>query len=230
MKKIICLFSLLVLFILASVQVFAVAEDDKNTGYHGLDLSHHNGAVDWSRLSSGHIDFVFVKATEGMDDKDPSFDSHWRDAQKAGIVRGAYHFYVTEDPPEKQAQFFIDTVKLGSGDLTPAVDIEVLGKNTAPDVADRLQVFIDILTQHYGKKPIIYTGRVFWNATMNDKFGQNPLWIAEYGVQKPIDPEGWQDWHFWQWTQNATVPGVEKEVDLNYFNHKDKTFADLQLP
>lgn len=71
MKKLISLF---ILLFLASVQVIAVADDRKDIGYHGLDLSHHNGAVDWSKLSSDNIGFVFVKATEGMDDKDPSLN------------------------------------------------------------------------------------------------------------------------------------------------------------
>lgn len=228
MRNIAHILSVFVLFFIAAVA--AVANDEKSIEYHGLDLSHHNGTVDWQRISQDGIRFVFIKATEGMDDKDPYFDSHWLDAQKVGVIRGAYHFYVTEDPPEKQAQFFIDTVKLGRGDLAPAVDIELLGKNTAPDVADRLQLFIDILEKHYGKKPIIYTGRIFWDDNMNDKFGQYPLWIAEYGVEKPVDPKGWPDWHFWQWTEKATLPGVEKEVDFNYFNNKDKEFSELLLP
>ncbi|MDP5189584.1 glycoside hydrolase family 25 protein [Rheinheimera baltica] len=230
MKKIAYLLSVFAVLIFTSLQVTATADDSQIIEYHGLDLSHHNGEVDWPKLSTVGMRFVFIKATEGMDDKDPNFDSHWQNAEKTGIVRGAYHFYVTEDPPEKQAQFFIDTVKLSSGDLVPAVDIELLGKNTAPDVADKLQVFVNILTAHYGKKPIIYTGRTFWNKHMTDKFGQYPLWIAEYGVEKPVSPKGWLDWHFWQWTEQSTLPGVEKEVDLNYFNNRDKTFSDVLLP
>ncbi|MBU2223961.1 MAG: glycoside hydrolase family 25 protein [Gammaproteobacteria bacterium] len=230
MRKIAHLLTVFAMLFFVSLQVVAAADDGKSSEYHGLDLSHHNGAVNWQAVSNNGMRFVFIKATEGMDDKDPSFDSHWSEAKKVGVIRGAYHFYVTEDDPEKQAQFFIDTVALGSGDLAPAVDIELLGKNTAPDVADKLQIFIDILTKHYGKKPIIYTGRNFWNDHMNDKFGQYPLWIAEYGVDKPVDPKGWQDWHFWQWSEKATIAGVEKEVDLNYFNNKDKKFADLLLP
>lgn len=230
MPKIAHILSLFVLLFFASVVVVAVADDGNSIEYHGLDISNHNGVVDWQRISTDGIRFVFIKATEGMNDKDPRFDLHWRDSQKAGIIRGAYHFYVTEDPPEKQARFFIDTVRLESGDLAPAVDIERLGHNTAPGVADRLQVFIDILEKHYGKKPIIYTGHIFWDKNMDEKFGHYPLWIAEYGVEKPVVPKGWLDWHFWQWTEKATLPGVEKEVDLNYFNNRDKKFSELLLP
>ncbi len=66
---------------------------------NGIDVSHYSGTVDWTKVKEGGYVFAFAKATEGMDDNDPMFAAHWPAMKKAGILRGAYHFYVTEDDP-----------------------------------------------------------------------------------------------------------------------------------
>ena len=193
----------------------------------GIDVSWHSGAVDWAAVKEAGHTFAFVKATEGLDLKDKLFDHHWPAMKEAGLLRGAYHFYVTEDDPEAQAKFFIQTVPLGSGDLAPVVDVEVLGHDTQPGLADRLAVFLARLEAHYGVKPILYTSPNFWNQNLNDRFGDHPLWVAEYGVDAPKLPEGWGAWHLWQFEENATVPGVEKSADVSHVNRSGD--ADLSL-
>ncbi len=195
----------------------------------GIDVSHFSGSVDWKKVKSTGYTFAFAKATEGDDLKDPSFQDHWQEIKKAGLTRGAYHFYVTEDDPKTQADFFIKNVTLQPGDLIPAVDIESIGRGTTPGVTQRLKKFLEILENHYGLKPIIYTSPKFWNKHLNSHFGTYPLWIAEYGVEEPVAPRGWKEWHLWQWKENAAVPGVEKEADLSIFNHKEKIFSHLLL-
>ena len=196
---------------------------------HGIDVSHHSGAVDWAKVKADGHTFAFAKATEGMDDPDPMFAVHWPAMKKAGLIRGAYHFYVTEDDPKEQAKFFIQTVTLKKGDLAPVVDIEILGKNTQPGLVSRFQTFLEILEKHYGIKPIIYTDCGFWNAHLDDKFGSYPLWLAEYDVESPTLPRGWATYHLWQWKGDAQVPGVEKTADLSKFNPKEKDFSQLIL-
>lgn len=202
------------------------ANDQKESGQaaakeiRGIDVSHFSGTVDWAKVKAAGYSFAFAKATEGEDAKDPMFDSHWTAIKKAGLICGAYHFYVTEDDPEKQANFFISSVTLEKGDLAPVVDIEIIGKNTKPGLTSRLQTFLDILQKHYGIKPIIYTDPGFWNTNMNDKFGGFPLWLAEYGVKSPKIPKGWTCYHLWQYKGDAKVPGVEKSADLSVLNSK----------
>lgn len=186
--------------------------------HKGIDVSHFSGAVDWPALGTAGFSFGVIKATEGDDLKDPSFDEFWSGIKKAGLVRGAYHFYVTEDDPLEQAKFFIQTVDLEPGDLVPIVDIETLGHDTQPELARRLKIWLDAVEQHFGVKPIIYTDWKFWNEHLTDDFGDYPLWVAEYEVEEPKLPEGWKDWHLWQWKGNATVPGVEKDADLSRVN------------
>ena len=201
--------------------------DAKTKTLKGIDVSHFSGKVDWQKVKAGGYSFAFAKATEGMDFKDPTFQNHWQGIKKVGLIRGAYHFYVTEDDPKAQADFFIRNVTLQSGDFLPVVDIEVIGKGTKPGLTQRVKKFLGILEKHFGVKPIIYTGPTFWDSHLNNHFGVYPLWIAEYGVKEPVDPKGWKEWHLWQWKEDAVVPGVEKGADLSIFNSKEKDFSHL---
>jgi lysozyme len=139
--------------------------------HQGVDVSMHSGAVDWQAVAGAGHHYAYLKATEGVDLKDSAFDEHWRRAKEAGLVRGAYHFYVTEDDPEEQAQFFIRNVELQPGDLIPAVDVEVLGHGTEPGLPNRLRRFLEILEAHYGVKPLLYTSPNFWDQHMAHDFG-----------------------------------------------------------
>lgn len=197
----------------------------------GVDVSSHVGTVDWTAVRAAGHTFAFVKATEGEDLADPTFETWWPAMKEAGVVRGAYHFYVTEDDPTAQAEFFISRVDLAPGDLAPVVDVELIGQGTQPGLADRLRTFLSILEAHYGVKPIVYTAPNFWNANVGEGFGDHPLWIAEYGVDEPAVPTGWTTWHLWQHTGDAAVPGVEKSADLSRVNPSPEVdLSELVMP
>ncbi|MCG8428495.1 MAG: glycoside hydrolase family 25 protein [Chromatiales bacterium] len=198
--------------------------------HKGIDVSGHSGTVDWAALMAKGYSFAFVKATEGVDLEDSSFDDHWLAMKQAGIIRGAYHFYVTEDDPHEQAQFFIDTVVLDPGDLAPVVDIELIGHGKKPGLSQRFKTWLDLIEKRYGVKPIIYTTAKFWNEHLSSEFGGYPLWIAEYEVEKPSLPNGWSTWHLWQWKGDANVPGVEKGADLNRSNNNGVDLLELIIP
>lgn len=59
---------------------------------HGIDISHHQGDIDWDVLSQQDIQFVYMKATEGGDWVDPKFRTFWKSALEKELVIGAYHF------------------------------------------------------------------------------------------------------------------------------------------
>lgn len=198
--------------------------------HQGIDVSSHSGAVDWRAVAAAGHTFAFIKASEGVDLPDPDFAVNWRAAMEAGLIRGAYHFYVTEDDPEAQARLFTGTVDLAPGDMAPVVDVELIGHGTRPGLADRLRTFLRLLEDHYGVRAIIYTSPKFWNAHLDDSFGRHPLWVAEYGVDQPTLPAGWDRWHLWQWQGDALVAGVEKEADLSRVNRAADDLHRLLVP
>ena len=106
------------------------------------------------------------------------------------------------------------------GDLVPVVEVEVIGHGTKPGLAERLRRFLDLVEEGVGVRPMIYTSPTFWNAHLAEGvgaegFGEHPLWVAEYGVEEPVVPAGWDSWTLWQWQGDTTVPGIEKDADVS---------------
>ena len=188
---------------------------------HGIDISHFQGDIDWSLLKENQsenypLKFVFVKATEGGDLNDDTFNKNFASARKHGFIRGAYHFYNPSTPALRQADFFINTVKLDSGDLPPVLDIELKGKKEPEELKKDLKIWLDKVERHYKVKPILYTSYKFKMRYLNDSvFNSYPYWIAHYYVDS-VRYEG--AWQFWQHTDVGSIPGIPKNLDLNIFN------------
>ncbi len=60
---------------------------------YGIDVSGHQGLIDWRAVAADDIDFAYIKASEGGDFVDDMFARNWREAAAAGVDRGAYHFF-----------------------------------------------------------------------------------------------------------------------------------------
>ncbi len=195
----------------------------------GLDVSYHSGRVDWHAAAAHGHGFALTLATAGDDFRDPFFAAHWERMRQAGLIRGAYHFFVTADDPAEQAHTFLSHVTFEPGDLAPVVDIETLGGTPPADLPDRLHTFLATVENAVGVAPILYTGPAFWNDHMNDAFGGYPLWIAQYGVTQPTVPTGWSGWHLWQYRGNADLPDVAPVVDLDRL-HPEVDIRRLLIP
>ena len=199
---------------------------------HGIDVSHYQGDIDWKMLGQTRqgqfpIQFIFMKATEGGDYTDDRFAANFDSARVHGFVRGAYHFYNPKTDANKQADFFIQSVKLEPGDLPPVLDIEKKGKDMKKLQAD-LKVWLRKVENHYGVKPIIYASYKFKTRYLNDSvFNTYPYWIAHYYVDS-VRYEG--DWRFWQHTDVGTLPGIYEKVDLNVFNGSKNELDAFCIP
>ena len=199
---------------------------------HGIDISHYQGDVNWNRLEQTRqgqfpINFIFMKATEGGDYADDKFVANFDSAKVHGFIRGAYHFYNPQTDANKQADFFINTVKLESGDLPPVLDIEKKGRNVEK-LQQGLKIWLQKVEEHYGVKPIIYASYKFKTRYLNDSiFDTYPYWIAHYYVDS-VRYQG--DWKFWQHTDVGTLPGIEEKVDLNIFNGSTIDLQKILIP
>jgi len=204
------------------------------SGYqvHGIDISHYQGDINWNMLKQTRqgqfpISFIFMKATEGGDYSDDKFVANFDSAKAHGFIRGAYHFYNPKTDANKQADFFINSVKLEPGDLPPVLDIEKKEKDIKKLQAD-LKVWLRKVESHYGVKPIIYASYKFKTRYLNDSvFNSYPYWIAHYYVDS-VRYDG--DWKFWQHTDVGTLPGIDEKVDLNVFNGSLQELKRMQLP
>jgi lysozyme len=199
---------------------------------HGIDVSHYQGKVDWEAVKQGSnsdfpIEFVFMKATEGGDLADEEFEANFEKAGQCGFIRGAYHFFSPKTDPLKQADYFINNVKLKSGDLPPVLDVETVGKGSAEKLRSGVLAWLKRVERHYGVKPIIYASYKFKERYLNDSvFDSYPYWIAHYYVDS-VRYEG--RWQFWQHSDVGTVSGIDNDVDLNVFNGTIEELRSLTL-
>ena len=182
----------------------------------GVDVSHHQGDVDWVALAAEDVAFAYIKATEGIDWVDDRFAVNWRGAAETGILRGAYHFFTLCSPGHEQAEQMISVVPDATGMLPPAVDLEFAGNCAArPDESeflDELDDFLTTIEARYNKKPVIYTNADFYRHYLS----ANPPDVV-WWIQTPIVPPwGSPEWSFWQHTPGH-MPGVDGDVDRNVF-------------
>ncbi len=103
----------------------------------GVDVSHHQGEIDWKRLAEKDIRFAFIKATEGSKYTDDRFENNWKESRDAGLRVGAYHFFSLDSSGKKQAKNFCNAVEGFDGMLPPVVDVEPYGKYSDPDKLDK---------------------------------------------------------------------------------------------
>jgi lysozyme len=190
---------------------------------HGIDVSRWQGAIDWPQVRAAGIAFAYLKATEGGDRVDPSFPDNWRGAASAGIPRGAYHFYYFCRPAEEQARWFIRHVPRDPAALPPVLDLEWNHRSPTcthrPDAATvRAEAarFLDILTAHYGQRPLVYTTVDFYRDTGIGALSGTEFWLRSVAGHPSMVFPG-QSWTFWQYTGTGLVPGIRGPVDINVF-------------
>lgn len=194
----------------------------------GIDVSHHQGTIDWARVRSSGMDFAYVKASEGGDFRDDTFGVSWRAARAAGIPRGAYHFFTLCRTGEEQANNFIAAVGDDMGELPPVIDAEFVGncakRPPVNDVAGELATMVTLVRQRFGRPPVLYVTYEFYDLYLEKALLTSPLWIRDIW-RRPHLPEG-RGWLFWQFHNRGAVDGVTGPVDLNVFNGSREAFAD----
>jgi lysozyme len=182
----------------------------------GIDVSHHQGAIDWPKVAADDVAFVYLKATEGGDHRDRRFAENWRASRAAGIDAGAYHFFTFCRPGAEQAQNFLAVVPIAHDALPPAVDLEFGGNcGRIPDAATmrrELDAFLAPVERAYAKPALLYVTPEFldaYRAALPDR----ALWRRSI-LRAPDDSAPWL---VWQYHNRGRVDGIRGPVDLNVF-------------
>ncbi|MFE2183794.1 lysozyme [Streptomyces sp. NPDC059455] len=192
----------------------------------GVDVSDHQGSVDWAALWDDNVRFAYVKATESTTYKNPSFASQYNGSFRQGMIRGAYHFALPDrSSGTRQADFFV----AGGGDwsddgktLPPVLDLEYnpYGATcyglTASQMVNWIGDFTARIKERTGRQPVIYTTTGWWQTCTGDSAAfaeRNPLWLARYAAAPGPLPAGWKTHTLWQYTSSGPLVG-----DHNRFN------------
>lgn len=191
----------------------------------GVDVSHYQGTINWHQVKGSGRGFGVASVGDGTYE-DPTFETNWAGIKAAGMLRGAYQFFEPGVDPIVQANILIRKMgPLGAGDLPPTLDVETTGGQSAATIAARIGEWAAHVKAATGVKPIIYTGKYFWNDNVGSSaFSSYALWVASYGVSAPDTPNPWSTWKFWQYSSSGSVPGIGGGVDVDRF---DGTLAEL---
>jgi lysozyme len=187
----------------------------------GIDVSGHQGNVDWPAQWNAGRRFVWAKATEGTGYTNPYFAQQYNGSFNQGFIRGAYHFALPGNSSgAAQANYFSDHGGGWSGDgktLPGALDMEYnpygatcYGLSQA-SMTSWIRAFSDTYKARWNKYPAIYTSTSWWNQCVGASFGTtNPLWVARYASGVGALPVGWGTYTVWQYSSSP--------IDQNTFN------------
>jgi len=193
----------------------------------GIDVSEHNGHIDWAKVKSSGQVFAFARVSDGLNYKDSEFAANWAGIKAAGLTRGVYQYFRPGQDALAQADLLISKIGvLGAGDLPPVIDVETANGQSSSTVVSGVRTWIDRVKAKTGRDPIIYAAAGFWDTLSNtSQFASQKLWVANYQAQCPYMPGTWGKWSFWQNSESGSVPGVSGGIDTNVFNG---TLAELQ--
>lgn len=181
----------------------------------GIDISMHNGNINFDAVKSDGVEIIIIKATEGVQYIDPKFESYYSQAKDKFNI-GFYHFMSEKTDPARQAEDFWNAIKDKSYNVKPVLDIETNNRGRSrEEISNRCIQFLDRFKQLSGIDCVIYTGGYFGRDLLDNRVKQYGGWIAHYGVDKPMDTGFTIVGH--QFTENGRIAGISGNCDVNNF-------------
>lgn len=183
----------------------------------GIDISAHNGTVDFDRVAADSIDFVYLKVSEGATWRDSRFEDNYKSAMGAGLKVGAYHFFRFDVEGWRQSVNLLRALKDRHLDLPVGIDVEEWGNPaecTTEEIVSNLRSMVELLRQN-GREVIIYTNKNGYYRFVRGHFDDVDLWICSF--TKPAMSEN-SRWTIWQHSHVSQVDGVKGPVDMSTFN------------
>ncbi len=187
----------------------------------GIDVSAHNGDIDFNKVRGDGFSFVIIKASEGEDYHDSKFSTNYDKARKAGLKVGAYHFFRKKTDGLNQAKNFLEMVGWRKLDLPLVIDVEDWS-NDDQIKDERTQKHLDAMIDNLrsrGHKVMIYTnGDGYKKYIKNGQININ-LWLCAFKQPEKLRhiPHQMQQYSHW-----GKVRGIWGDVDLNVFNGSEQ--------
>lgn len=199
------------------VKLTSVHDRHGRMDYDGIDISHHQGVINWDRVSHDTcVKFVYIKATEGGDHIDSLYLKNIARARAAGISVGTYHYLTSGSTVRQQFRLFYSIVNRHHQDLVPMIDVEEEGVKgwSRVELHEKLDSMVHLLASHYHGTPIIYCYTRFFNEHLYPRFASARLFVSHYSSSEPplagdIKPL------LWQHSDAGLVDGITTPVDLD---------------
>ena len=172
----------------------------------GLDVSYAQGAnLPWSAIYQHGERFAICRSSYGLNTVDKTFLPNVNGAREAGLLTGSYHFFLADQDPLEQARKYY-SLAYEYTDLWPVIDIEASGFKgvSTSEVLASAEAFVAESQRLWCQNVFVYVNYSDWMALGNpvdSPLVDCPLWVAHYGVSKPLMPPPWRErgWTLWQW-------------------------------
>lgn len=194
-----------------------------NGAVFGIDVSKHNGKIDWNAVKASGVDFVIIRcayrgSSTGALIEDPNFHTNIKGATAAGLKVGIYLFSqaVNEVEAVKEASLAVSLAKGYNLTYPIFIDTEASGGRADKiDVATRTAVVNAFCqtVQSAGYKPGIYASKSWYESNLNmGAIGSYKIWLAQYASAPTYNGK----YDMWQYSSKGKINGISGNVDLNY--------------
>lgn len=201
-------------------------EDENYTSRVGIDVSSHQGTIDWKKVKEAGVEFAYIRTgyrgyETGLINKDEMFEINIRQALANGIEVGVYFFSqaVNEDEAKEEAEFVLDCIKKYDVTLPVVYDFEKPGGifartyTQSKDVTTQNAVLFCHIMQRKGYEAMIYNSTNLFEKLYNMEYIQEfHTWVAHYNIAYPTYPYTYE---IWQYTDSGTVDGIDQPVDMD---------------
>ena len=189
----------------------------------GIDVSEHQGRIDWDAVKASGIDFAILRVGFGAPSfggrVDYQFNRNISECERLGIPYGVYVYSYAFDNQQAadEASVVIDCLSGHNPRLPVYYDLEdktIIADGRQSGIASRAQTFCNKISSA-GYKPGIYANLNWFNNILTDpvfKSGSWDHWIAQYNSQCHYTGS----YSFWQYTSRGKVSGISGNVDMNY--------------
>lgn len=205
---------------------FILYEDDTYTSIPGIDVSSHQGAIDWKKVKEAGVQFAYIRCgyrgyETGLINKDETFDYNISQAKANGIQVGVYFFSqaVSQKEAEEEAEFTLSCMKKYEIDLPVVYDFEKPGGifartyTQSKDVTTENAVLFCHIMQRKGYDAMIYNSTNLFEKLFNLEYIQEfGTWVAHYNTPYPTYPYTYQ---IWQYSDSGKIDGIDQAVDLD---------------
>ena len=193
-------------------------------GYWGIDVSHHQGVINWDAVKAAGIDFAIIRCGYGMnltEQDDRQWSRNVSECERLGIPYGVYFYSyaMTADMAVEEGAHAVRLLEGCSPSLPVFYDLEenrqlVLGSSGLAEIA---RIFCDIVGSK-GYEVGVYASLNWWQYYLTDAVFENWYrWVAEWHSSCSYNGR----YEAWQYTSKGTVDGINGNVDMNYW------YADL---
>ena len=199
-------------------EYFGVAKGAEKM-YKGIDVSAHQGVIDWNKVKADGVEFAILRAGYGklISQKDTKFEENYAGAKARSIPVGAYWYSYAKTPEEAriEADVFLEVISGKQFDYPVFFDLEEqsqfeLGKEKVNAIIRAFLEEVEKAGYWVGLYMSASPLKTYVSDTIRNRYA---IWVANYGVSKPSYSG---NYGIWQYSDKGQINGISGNVDMDY--------------